>query len=186
MNELPPSNKPGPYATFHGRVDGSVLTYGPSKREIPSLDPDFIRPQRPRTHIRTVLLATDLGPISDTATQKALDLTASLGARLLVVNVIDQARLTVGRVSSRIDQVRADREPALLDIVRRARAGGVPAEFLLWIGEPGRSIVAAAEAEGADVIVVGTRALDRAGRFLLGSVSDHVVYHAGCPVLVCR
>jgi nucleotide-binding universal stress UspA family protein len=46
--------------------------------------------------------------------------------------------------------------------------------------------VAAAEAESADLIVVGTRALDRAGKFLLGSVSDHVVNHSTCPVVIAR
>ena len=68
----------------------------------------------------------------------------------------------------------------------RARQRGVEAAFLLWTGEPGHSIVAAAEAEGADLIIVGTRGLDRAGRFLLGSVSDYVVYHSSVPVLVAR
>jgi nucleotide-binding universal stress UspA family protein len=46
--------------------------------------------------------------------------------------------------------------------------------------------VAAAEAERADLIVVGTRALDRAGRFLLGSVSDYVVNNSTCPVMIAR
>ena len=32
---------------------------------------------------------------------------------------------------------------------------GVEAAFLLWIGEAGRSIIAAAEAEGADLVIVG-------------------------------
>ncbi len=73
-----------------------------------------------------------------------------------------------------------------LEIVGTARSRGVEATFLLWTGEPGKSIVAAVEAEGADMVVVGTRAMDRAGRFLLGSVSDYVVYHAACPVLVAR
>ena len=63
---------------------------------------------------------------------------------------------------------------------------GIDAAFLLWTGEPGQGIVAAAEAEAADLIVVGTRGLDRAGRFLLGSVSDYVVYHSLCPVLVAH
>ncbi len=51
---------------------------------------------------------------------------------------------------------------------------------------PGGSIAAAAEAEGADLVVVGTRGRSGAGRMFLGSVSDHVVRHAGCPVLVVR
>ena len=72
------------------------------------------------------------------------------------------------------------------DLVERARSWGVESTYLLWTGEAGKGIVAAAEAERADLIMVGTRGLARAGRWLLGSVSDHVVHHAGCPVLVVR
>jgi len=124
--------------------------------------------------------------VSEAATRYVIDLAANLGARLVAVNVIDAARRAPGYRGPRVDQLRADREPALLEIGGTARSRGVEATFLLWTGEPGKSIVAAVEAEGADMVVVGTRALDRAGRFLLGSVSDHVVYHAACPVLVAR
>jgi nucleotide-binding universal stress UspA family protein len=142
-------------------------------------------PTKIASRIRTILLATDLTHVSDDATRQAIDLASELGARLLVVNVIDAAPRQVGR-QARVDQLRAEREPSLLHVVSRARERGVEATFLLWTGEPGRSIVAAAAAEKADLVVVGTRGLDRAGRFLLGSVSDHVVYHADCPVLVAR
>jgi nucleotide-binding universal stress UspA family protein len=139
--------------------------------------------------IRTVLLATDLTPVSEAATRQAITMAASLGARLLVVNVIDLGER--GQVSplaqtARVDQQRAVREGPLLAIIDRARTRGIEATFLLWTGEPGQGIVAAAEAEGADLVIVGTRGLDRAGRFLLGSVSDYVVYHCGCPVMVAR
>jgi nucleotide-binding universal stress UspA family protein len=150
----------------------------------PTSDPDLAVP-RPRGRVRSILLATDLTTISEDATGQAIDMAASLGARLLVVNVIDPRQQGHAR-RNRVDQARADREPMLLEVVNRARARGVEATYLLWDGEPGRSIVAAAEAENVDLVVVGTRGLDRAGRFLLGSVSDHVVYHAACPVLVAR
>ena len=60
------------------------------------------------------------------------------------------------------------------------------ATFLVWTGDPGQSIVSAAEAEKADLVIVGTRALHRAGRLLLGSVSEYVVNRSPCPVLICR
>jgi nucleotide-binding universal stress UspA family protein len=147
----------------------------------------------PRTErsrkIRTVLLATDLSPVSDSATEQAIELAASLRARLLVVNVIDfgeAGHASPLHLTARVDMQRAEREVPLLAIVERARSRGIEAAFLLWTGEAGEGIVAAAEAEGADLVIVGTRGLDRAGRFLLGSVSDHVVYHAVCPVMVAR
>ena len=101
-----------------------------------------------RAKIANVLLATDLSPVSDGATDQAVDLCRSLGARLLVVNVID-LRLGLGRQltaskASRLDQLRAERESRLLAIVERARGDGVEATFLVWTGEPGQSIVSAA------------------------------------------
>jgi len=157
---------------------------------IPSVDPDVatqteVHGPSPAT-IRTVLLATDLTPASEAATVQAISMAASLRARLLVVNVIDQGGPVSALATVRVDQQRAIREGPLLQIVNRARARGVDAAFLLWTGEAGQGIVAAAEAEGADMVVVGTRGLDRAGRFLLGSVSDYVVYHSACPVMVAR
>jgi nucleotide-binding universal stress UspA family protein len=47
-------------------------------------------------------------------------------------------------------------------------------------------IVSAAEAEHADMIVVGSHGRGAVGRLFLGSVSEHVVRNAPCPVLVVR
>ena len=135
---------------------------------------------------RTVLLATDLTPASAEATERAIELSARLDARLLIVNVMDSRRLVGGGSHERIDQARAEREAVLLEVVRTARAAGASAEFLIWTGDPGNALVSAAEAEHADLLVVGTRGRSGAERMLLGSVSDHLVHHAGCPVLVVR
>ena len=62
----------------------------------------------------------------------------------------------------------------------------VPVSFLVWTGDPGESIVSAAEAEDVDLVVVGTHGRGTIGRLLLGSVSEHVVRNAPCPVLVIR
>lgn len=43
-----------------------------------------------------------------------------------------------------------------------------------------------AEEEGAVMIVVGTRGMGKVRRTILGSVSDYLVNHAHCPVIVCR
>ena len=136
--------------------------------------------------IRTILLATDLTAASRDATDRAIGLARQLGARLLIVNVVEKHRLSGGGSHERVDQARAEREAALVKVVRGAREAGVIAEFLVWEGEPGDSISAAAEAERADSVVVGTRGRSGAERLLLGSVSDHVVRHAECPVLVVR
>ncbi|MEX1295931.1 MAG: universal stress protein [Candidatus Limnocylindrales bacterium] len=136
--------------------------------------------------IRTILLATDLTAASREATERAVDLAARLKARLLIVNVLEKRRLSGGGSHERVDQARSERETLLVKTVRGARDAGVNAEFLVWEGDAGDSIAAAAEAEHADLVVVGTRGRSGAERMLLGSVSDHVVRHAECPVLVVR
>jgi nucleotide-binding universal stress UspA family protein len=136
--------------------------------------------------IATILLATDLEPTSADAVRVAIELAARLSARLVVLNAYDVNRLGGAGRHQRLDQARAEREPRLLEIVREARSAGAAAEYLLWPGDPVPGIRAVADAEGADLIVVGSHGRDRAGRLLLGSVSDALVRTADCPVLVAR
>ena len=49
---------------------------------------------------------------------------------------------------------------------------------------PDRAIVRLGKEIGAELIVMGSRGPDRMQRVLLSSVSDTVVRHAHCPVLV--
>jgi len=85
-----------------------------------------------------------------------------------------------------MDQRRAAREFAAQAIVVQGRRIGVGVAFLVWEGEPGAAIVEAAQSEGADMVIVGTHGRNRVERIVLGSVSDHVVRHAPCPVLIVR
>lgn len=137
--------------------------------------------------IRRILLATDLSAASEAATLWALDLTRELRATLLAVSVIDSGALSrPGGRTRRVDQVRSDRESAAQALVERGRDRGVPVHFLIWEGDAGEAIVEAARSEQVDLVVVGSHGRGRASRFLIGSVSDHVVRHALCPVLVVR
>ena len=126
-------------------------------------------------HIETILLATDASAASQAAEDEAIDLAARLGGRLVVLSVV-----------SGVPSVRSSRELAVEAIVQRARAGGASATGLTWDGDAGESIVEASESEAADLIVVGTHERGAVGRLFLGSVSDHVVRHARCPVMVVR
>jgi nucleotide-binding universal stress UspA family protein len=57
---------------------------------------------------------------------------------------------------------------------------------LIEAGDPADVICRTAERLGTDVIVVGSHGRTGLGRLFLGSVSEHVVRHAPCPVLVVR
>jgi nucleotide-binding universal stress UspA family protein len=138
--------------------------------------------------VRTILLATDLGPASADAAERAIELAAQLDAELLIVSVIDAAQMLPDgvRAGPRVDQVRDRREPVAQALVTQARRAGVAARFLIWHGDPGESVTAAAEAEQCDLVVVGTHGRTGFHRSLSGSVSDYVIRNAPCPVLVVR
>ena len=142
----------------------------------------------PQSGGRKILLATDLSEASSSATEEAFDLAGRLGAALLIVSIIDPGSLLLpgGRFRARVDQVRDSREQAAQDLVERGRSAGVLVSYLVWTGDPGDMIVSAAEAEHADMIVVGSHGRGAVGRLFLGSVSEHVVRNAPCPVLVVR
>lgn len=72
-----------------------------------------------------------------------------------------------------------------------ASTAGISAEHAAEEAKPkkrriGAAICEAANEHGADVIVIGSHGSSYTGEVLLGSVSQHVVHHAQCPVLVVR
>ena len=62
----------------------------------------------------------------------------------------------------------------------------IPTKVLMDFEKPGEYIVKVAQTEKATVIIMGTRGLGKIRRTILGSVSDYVIHHANCPVLICR
>ena len=68
----------------------------------------------------------------------------------------------------------------------REENGGEVAEAHARLGRPDAQIVGLADELGAGLIVLGSRGLGTLRRALMGSVSDSVVRHAHCPVLIVR
>ena len=69
-----------------------------------------------------------------------------------------------------------------LERVVGGAAADVPVERIVVEGSPAATIIA--EAEGADLLVVGSRGHGRVHDLLLGSVSQQCVSHAPCPVAI--
>lgn len=69
---------------------------------------------------------------------------------------------------------------------QRLRENGIEAETRLKPGDPRHLLVEMAEAEKADLIVVGCHGHTSLGRRLIGSVATYVVSHAPCNVLVMK
>jgi nucleotide-binding universal stress UspA family protein len=140
--------------------------------------------------IETILLATDGSRASEPASEQAIDLATQVQARLLVVSVFAaSSRPSEASTDGAVADSRDSRDSLTTKaqtIVQRAKAAGADATFLVWEGDAGEAIVAAANSEGVDLIVVGSHGRSGVSRFFIGSVSDYVVRHAHCPVMVVR
>lgn len=65
-------------------------------------------------------------------------------------------------------------------------SGARNVEIYVRQGLAGEKIVAFVKKENCDLIVMSAHGRSGLGRVLLGSVTDYVVRHASCPVLVVR
>ena len=70
--------------------------------------------------------------------------------------------------------------------VREAVGDEAIADTLIAIGDAGEEIVGIARSKGFDHIVMGSRGLSPLKELLLGSVSEHVIRKAPCPVTIIR
>ncbi len=102
--------------------------------------------------------------------------------------VLDSAQWLAGALHASLVVMHAVQQPdrnadELLALVR-AKLGAEHAELRLVEGPPARAITETAEAEGAELIVVGSRGRGRLRSAVLGSVSRELTVDAPCPVVV--
>jgi nucleotide-binding universal stress UspA family protein len=142
----------------------------------------------------TILLATDGSDEGKLATQAAAELSRETGSEVHVVYVLPSPAQLIGHHlypddvrESLIGGAERDAETFLKDQAEQIGSdGGKVAETHLRSGDPDKEILRTAESLGVGLIVVGSRGLGALSRALMGSVSDSVVKHAHCPVLVVR
>jgi nucleotide-binding universal stress UspA family protein len=147
-----------------------------------------------------ILLATDGSKEAELASRTAVDLAQSTGSELHVLYVGEAANPYVEAVELAGDEAvnprldaelkrqfeRQAREVLDAEAERVRAADGTVAQAHLRLGKASHEIVALAEEIGAGLIVMGSRGRGGIRRALMGSVSDSVVRHAHCPVLVVR
>ena len=140
-----------------------------------------------------ILVATDGSEEAELATIRAVDLARSTDSELHVAHVGVIPTLLVsypgalgydGKLYERIEE--ESRELLRKESWRAEAAGGTVAGAHLRMGAVDLEIVAMARELGVDLIVMGCRGHGGIRRAIEGSVSDGVIRHAPCPVLVVR
>ena len=154
--------------------------------------------------IRKIMVGLDQSELSLKALQKAIALAQSCDAELKLVHVLVDNEPGAPQFSgyfggplypsintTLVESYQtawnhfAEHSQSLLDQqVVEARKTGVSASAALPYGNPGTKLCELAQSWHADLMVVGSRGLAGIGELLIGSVSNHVLHHAPCSVMV--
>jgi nucleotide-binding universal stress UspA family protein len=144
-----------------------------------------------------ILLATD----GSESAQAAVDLLEAFpfprDSEVIVLTVIDHSVFRDKHIAASSDEHRQALEEAeklageeagmlLADEAARLRKAGWTVITQVRTGHPAEEIIRAAGEPGVDLVMVGSHGLAGVKRFLLGSVSEHVLKYARCSVLIVR
>jgi nucleotide-binding universal stress UspA family protein len=141
-----------------------------------------------------VLVATHHSSTADHVVERAARLAVAVGAELHAVSVVPDLVVAAAVGSAGADaltrQADAERETCAQALARAAALGqefGVEVTQHMVQGEAAAQIAYVADTIGADLIVLGSRGLDAAGRYVLGSVPERLLFDPhGHDVLVVR
>lgn len=141
----------------------------------------------------TIVVGTDGSATATAAVERAAELAAADGARLVIVTAFhpDERHDGVTHGERAPDEVAwrlTDRNAAeeLARIARRAarELGAKDAVVQAVEGKPAEVLLTVAEEFAADLIVVGSVGLTSPARYVLGSVAGSIAHHAPCDVLI--
>ncbi|MEK4629201.1 MAG: universal stress protein [Solibacillus sp.] len=135
---------------------------------------------------KNIVVAIDFSEKAKIAFERGVRIAKLTGATLHLVSVIDThsfgsveaydlkyAKQLKEKAIAHLDQYKQEAEQAGVTNIKVLVEEGSPKVILTSLSE-------------SDLVIVGATGLNRAERFLLGSVSENVVRNAKCDVLVVR
>ncbi len=134
--------------------------------------------------MKKILVPIDGSEYADKAALKAAELAKSYGAEISIMNVAQPFSMLLGFKSA--EEMRADAENTARKTTEKLKEQGAKARALGVLGDPADEIVKAAGEGKYDLIVMGSKGLTESQRFLVGSVTQKVVEHSPCSVLVVK
>ena len=179
----------------HGRRGLSHLLLGSVAERVVRTAPVpvvTVRPDGlvPEAGIARILVPHDFSEHSAAAVRTAASWAQATNAELTLLHVVEpvvypefySADLLPDKLIGRL----RERSQAALDEAAAELLGGVHAHTRVQVGRAGDSIVAEAQPDAYDLVVMGTRGLSAIEHLLLGSVAESVLRRCPVPLLTVR
>jgi nucleotide-binding universal stress UspA family protein len=135
---------------------------------------------------RRILVGYDGSVECEKALEAAIALGDSNESRLLVLAVARRTEPEVSNDANALDTAREHLERTLTQLRSRVRGEGIEIETQVTQGHPAEEIIRKAREDQVDLIVVGHQGMSRREERTLGSIAQHVLSHAPCPVMVTK
>jgi nucleotide-binding universal stress UspA family protein len=135
---------------------------------------------------KKILVATDGSKFSGLAVNRAVDFAKAYGGSLVVVSVVDVPTEFYAEAPQAVDDMVRKAKEYTAAVRKQAEAAGVKTETFVGEADAFDAIVKLAREQDVDMIVVGSHGRTGLRRLLMGSVTEKVIGHAACPVLVAR
>jgi universal stress protein A len=143
--------------------------------------------------IRRILVPTDFSEHALPAVRYAAELADKFGAELILLHVVPDAVLALPDAVmptptplADLDALTAAGKQGLANLIAAEKLESRHPRIEVRIGSPTAEIVAAANDLHADLLCIGTHGRSGLARVLLGSVAEHILRQAPCPVLTVR
>jgi nucleotide-binding universal stress UspA family protein len=143
------------------------------------LDPSSI------SELKTILVATDFSPASETALLYALAIAKRNGSRVLITHVVTESYQLISSEAQRraIDDAWRDAQNLVTEQFIAGRLDGVEHQIRIERGDVWDRLSAMIAGEHVDLLVLGTRGHRSIGKLLLGSTAENIFRQAPCAVL---
>ncbi|MFZ5644000.1 MAG: universal stress protein [Bacillota bacterium] len=143
---------------------------------------------------RKILVPLDGSARAGIAAEHAIELAKTMKADVLFLHVIPALPPYINTYSDRMggayQQIHDELEATAREIMEKAKqdyeSSGISLDFKIIWGNPAMEICREAKDGRFEIIVMGSRGLGEIKGYLMGSVSNRVVRHATCPVLIVR
>jgi nucleotide-binding universal stress UspA family protein len=134
-----------------------------------------------------ILAAVDGSESANKAFERAIYLAQKCNSKIDLVHVV---QCEVGGDSANtfeiIEELKDKAKKMLEEYKVQAAKNNVLIQITVMQGDPAKVIIELAKAKSYDLIIMGTRGRSAFQELLIGSVSQKVMHHASCPVMVVR
>ncbi|MFN2744998.1 MULTISPECIES: universal stress protein [unclassified Bacillus (in: firmicutes)] len=137
---------------------------------------------------RKILLAVDGSAHSERSADHAIKLAKlSSGAEVELIYVLDYSKSKSEVLhSTSLEELEHARRNKLKHIEEKFKTADISYQVTMKHGEPGPTIVSYANDHTFDIVIVGSRGLNKLQEMVLGSVSHKVAKRVNCPVMIIK